>query len=324
MAHEISISNGFEEAAFARQPAWHGLGTVLENAPDSETMIQAAHLDWRVERQPLQTTDGIAIPDHFATVRTDTGEPLGVVGSRYQVVQNRDAFAFLDSLLQDGILRYESAGALDGGRRVWALARMPSIDEIAPGDQSYRYVLFSTSHDGTASLQAIPTSVRVVCANTLAVATAGSVGIRHTGDVAGKLETARLVLSQFDRQFTEFRDFGRHLASRKYSETEAVEYVHTLFPQPAEDASRRSWTIHQNKISRIRQAFRSPAQQMPEIRGTWWSLLNSVTEAQDHTAWRASRGHGSQAAERRFSSVMDGTAAGLKRKAFELAVEMAG
>lgn len=323
MAHAISISNGFEEAAFARQPAWHGLGTVLPDVPDSETMIQAAHLNWTVERQPLQTSGGIEIPDHFATVRTDTSEPLGVVGSRYQIVQNREAFGFLDGLLQDGIMRYESAGALDGGRRVWALARMPSVDEIAPGDKSYRYVLFSTSHDGTASLQAIPTSVRVVCANTLAVATAGSVGIRHTGDVAGKLDQARLILSQFDEKFTLFRDHGRHLASRKYSQTEAVEYVHKLFPEPGEDASQRSWTIHQNKLDRVRQAFRSEANSIPQIKGSWWQLLNAVTEAQDHTTYRGRR-LSTAKAERRFVSAMDGTASELKRKAWKLALEMAG
>ena len=130
------------------------------------------------------------MPDHFATVRTDSGDVLGVVGKRYRIVQNRDAFGFLDSLLQDGIMKYESAGALRGGRQVFLLARMPSVDEIVPGDNSLRYVLFSTSHDGTAAIHAVPTSVRVVCANTLRIATASSVGFRHTDDVKAKLDSA--------------------------------------------------------------------------------------------------------------------------------------
>ena len=153
MAHQISMFDGVGEAAFALRPAWHGLGRTLDYVPDSEAMIEAAHLGWSVGARPLVTCDGRSVPGYFATVREDTGAVLGVVSDRYKVVQNRDAFDFLDSLLQDGVLRYESAGALKGGRVVWALARMPSDDEIAPGDVSRRYILFSTTHDGSGSVQ---------------------------------------------------------------------------------------------------------------------------------------------------------------------------
>jgi phage/plasmid-like protein (TIGR03299 family) len=150
---------------------------------------------------------------------------LGVVSDRYKIVQNTDAFNFLDSLLQDGVIRYESAGALKGGRVVWALARMPSQDEIAPGDVSRRYILFSTTHDGSGSVHALPTSVRVVCANTLRIATASDCGFRHTGDVAKKLEFARQYLSQFDEKFTLFRDKARVLAQRHYSPQQSRDFM---------------------------------------------------------------------------------------------------
>ena len=149
--------DGVGEAAFALRPAWHGLGRVLDDVPSSEEMIEAAHLGWSVGAQEMVTSEGRSVPGYFATVREDTGAVLGVVSDRYKVVQNRDAFNFLDSLLQDGVIRYESAGALKGGRVVWALARMPSNDEIALGDVSRRYILFSTTHDGSGSVHALPT-----------------------------------------------------------------------------------------------------------------------------------------------------------------------
>ena len=139
MAHELSFDeSGKAEAFYAMKPAWHGLGTVLDHAPTSEAALEAAHLDWRVDMRALKTVDGIDVPDNFATVRADNQTVLGVVSAKYKVVQNRTAFAFLDSLVESGDMRYESAGALKDGRIVWLLGRLPSVDEIAPGDNSFR------------------------------------------------------------------------------------------------------------------------------------------------------------------------------------------
>lgn len=318
MAHEISTVNGTAEAFFALKPAWHGLGTVLDHAPTSELAIKAAHLDWMVEQRELETTDGIKVDGHFATVRTDTGSVLGVVSDRYKVVQNHESFAWMDSLLQDGLMKYESAGALRGGRIVWLLARLPSVDVIAEGDNTLRYVLFSTSHDGTACIHAIPTSVRVVCANTLRIATAGNVGIRHTGNVASKLDFARQFISQYDEKFTLFRDSARKLAERKVSPESAKEYIATLFPEVPEVG--RGRTIRENKIAIIRQNYRNDRQNIASIKGSWWSLLNSVTELIDHDGKRLT----SEKAESKMLSVVDGHGADFKVRAFELAMAMAG
>lgn len=320
MAHEISIANGVGECAFAMKPAWHGLGTVLDYVPDSESMIEAAHLGWNVDLKELQTTDGIAVPDNFATVRSDNGEVLGVVGSKYRIVQNRDSFAFLDGLQQDGIVKYESAGALRGGRIVWALARLPSVDQIAEGDDVLRYVLFQASHDGSAALHAIPTSVRVVCANTLRVATAQDVGFRHTGDVKSKLEFARKYLSQFDENFTAFRDVGRKLAQSRWNPAQAKEYIELLFPSV--ELPGRAQTIRDRKFAAVRGTLMNRRQQMPSIKGTWWSLLNAVTETVDHDE---RRNYGTrEAKENRLLSVTDGAGADFKTRALKLAVDMAG
>lgn len=320
MAHEISMANGIGEAAFAMRPAWHGLGTVLDHVPDSETMLQAAHLDWRVDLADMALVmDGRTITDHYATVRQDTGEILGVVGARYRIVQNRQAFAFLDGLLQDGIMRYESAGALRGGRIVWALARMPSVDHIAEGDDVLRYILFQTAHDGSSALHAIPTSVRVVCANTLRVAVASDIGIRHTGDLWSKLNYARQYLSQFDEKFTLFRDRARKLAESRWTPQQARDYIREIFPEV--ETAGRAQTIRNRKVAAVRGAMVNRRNSMPSIKGTWWQLLNAVTETVDH-AERAAHST-PEGKENRMISLTDGTGADFKAKALKVAIEMA-
>jgi phage/plasmid-like protein (TIGR03299 family) len=319
MAHELSFINGKAEAFYALKPAWHGLGTVLDHAPNSAEAIEAAHLDWRIGQRALRTVDGIDVPDLFANVREDTGAVLGVVSGRYQTVQNREAFDFLDGLLADGVIKYESAGALRGGRIVWLLARMPTVDTIADGDHTLRYVLFSTSHDGSASIHAVPTSVRVVCANTLRVAVANDIGIRHTGDVTHKLELAKRYLSQFDERFTLFRDDARKLATRQLQGTEARDYIAQLFPEVTNPG--RSRSIRDKKIEQVRRAYSNGRQTMPAIKGTWWSLYNAVSETIDHNGRYI--GTGRIRAENKMLSTVDGTGADFKAKAFKLALEMA-
>ena len=127
MAHELSTQNGVVEAMYANKPAWHNLGEVFNlggtQAPDSATAIKLSHLDWPVEIQKLYLSAElgnapIEVEGHFATVRMDTKQTLGIVGGRYAVQQNVDCFTFMDSLCQDGIIRYESAFAIRGGRQI--------------------------------------------------------------------------------------------------------------------------------------------------------------------------------------------------------------
>ncbi len=216
------------------------------------------------------------------------------------------------------MLKYESAGALKGGRIVWILGRMPSDDVIAEGDVSRRYVLFSTSHDGSASIHACPTSVRVVCANTLRVATANDKGFRHTGDMRGTLDQARRYLSQFDAKFTLFRDSARLLAERKFTPEQSREYIQSLFPEVIERG--RSLTIRDHKVEAVRRNFRNERNNLPAIRGTWWQLLNSVTESIDHDPRR--KYTTTDAREQRLLSTVDGPGADFKQKAFDLAVKL--
>lgn len=332
MPAELSVKNGQVEAFTGLTPAWwDGKGEyVIDHYPTSEEIFEGEGvLNWKVVTHPLRDgVTGKVIDNYFATVREDTGAHLGVgLTGRYEVVQNREAFDFLDSLHQDGLVRYESGGALKGGRMVWVLARMPSIDTIAEGDCTHRYILWVNHHDGGGSLYAFPTNVRAVCWNTVSVALRNRnasvfAGIRHTGDVKAKLESAREVLLESDRRFTEFAQKAQRLAEVRYSRPDARQYIETLFPTPSND-NRRSKSIRERKVESVRNAMRHDANQLPAIRGTYWQLLNSVTHAVDHDSVIAFRGRGRDRFDNRMISLLTDRGAELKKRAFELAVSMA-
>lgn len=184
-----------------RERPWHGLGTQVEEAPDSKEALIAAGLDWDVVQRPVFTQDGVKVPGYFANVRQQDGSILGVVTSRYKVVQNRDAFAFTDELLGEGV-RYETAGSLMGGRKTWILAKLPTR-YIIQGEQILPYLVFSNTHDGSGAIKIAMTPIRVVCNNTLNLAlnTADRCwSIHHTGDIAAKLEDTPFTMCRLPLQ----------------------------------------------------------------------------------------------------------------------------
>ena len=134
-----------------RQTPWHGLGISVEEALNSEDALNTAGLNWRVNQTPIFTPDGQMIENYKANVRGSDNEILGVVTDRYQIVQNEEAFAFTDALLGEGV-RYETAGSLASGRRVWLLAKLPERYIIA-GERVEPYLVFSNSHDGSAAIR---------------------------------------------------------------------------------------------------------------------------------------------------------------------------
>lgn len=331
MAHEISqvTINGqiVTEAMFTNKPAWHGLGTIFDEngtqAPDSPTAIQESHLGWTVGKEPLRLAqDGTAVDGFFALVRQDTRATLNVVGNEYVPLQNCEAFAFLDSLLQDGIMRYESAFALQGGKKVCLLARMPSIDYVTAEDAIKRYILFCTSHGGGA-ITATPTAVRVVCANTLRIAlqcSTQTLSIRHSGNLQAKLNSARNYLSQCDKAFTKYREDAQVLL-KGYTPSQATAYIDALYPAPTTDSA-RALTTHTNKLDELKRFFASQANTLATVKGTWWSLFNAVTESVDHGKPARQASDMRARAENRFLSVTAGDGADFKASAFDMALAM--
>lgn len=186
-----------------RQVPWHQLGLIVEDAPSSEEAIRLAGLDWSVNQQPIFLADGTQIKDNYANVRSSDGKSLGIVGSKYKIVQNTEAFAFTDELLGEGV-KYETAGSLKEGKVIWLLAKMPETFEVL-GDKVEPYLVFTNTHDGSGAVRVCMTPVRVVCNNTLNMALRGAKRVwsaRHTGSITSKLDDARETL-QFAKQYIE-------------------------------------------------------------------------------------------------------------------------
>lgn len=266
-----------------RERPWHGLGTMVEEAPDSREALIAAGLDWDVVQRPVFTQDGVKVPGYFANVRQQDGSILGVVTSRYKVVQNRDAFGFTDALLGDGV-RYETAGSLMGGRKTWILAKLPT-KYIIQGEQILPYLVFSNTHDGSGAIKIAMTPIRVVCNNTLNLAldTADrSWSIHHTGDIAAKLEDARETLFMAEDYMNELGKGFEDLSRKRLTDAVVDEYIKELLPI-ADDASETT----EKNILRLRKDVATRYFDAPDLQGlrkNGYRFINAVSDFATHAA----------------------------------------
>jgi phage/plasmid-like protein (TIGR03299 family) len=225
------MSANIEAMFYTREKPWHGLGTMVAEAPTSAAALTLAGLDWRVIQKDLLTEDGIAIPGFKANLRDSDQQVLGIVTDRYTVVQNEEAFSFTDALLGEGV-RYETAGSLQNGRRTWILAKLPQR-YIISGDEITPYLVFMNSHDGTGAIKAAMTPIRVVCQNTLnlALSTAKrSWSTNHVGDIKGKMDDARNTLLYADQYMAELGKAIDAMNQQKLSDRQVYEYIDALFP----------------------------------------------------------------------------------------------
>jgi len=180
MGHNLNFNNGRYSFFSVKEKAWHGLGQIVEDYPTSAEAIRNAGLDYSVEKSPLftkgsgivQIADGIVIqdteievPNYFANIRTDNNTVLGVVGKDYHIVQNKDAFTFFDSIVGGGSgILYQTAGALGQGERIFITAKLPNYIRIGNSDDVIeKYIFLTTSHDGSGSITAAFTPIRIVC-----------------------------------------------------------------------------------------------------------------------------------------------------------------
>ena len=213
-----------ETMFYTREKPWHGLGVKVADALSSAEALAASGLDWNVVQQEICTTDGLFVPGFKANVRDRDKKVLGIVSDRYKVVQNSEAFAFTDKLLGEGV-RYETAGSLNEGRRVWVLARMPR-EYIMLGDRISPYMVFSNTHDGSGAIRVAMTPVRVVCNNTLnlALATAArSWSAIHTAGVRDKIGEAENTLFMAEKYMDTLGRELEILNKIKMPDTKAME-----------------------------------------------------------------------------------------------------
>lgn len=275
------MSANVENMFYVRETPWHGLGTRVMAAPGSKDALNAAELDWNVVQEPIYTTENEPIKGYKANVRDSDRKVLGVVTDRYKVVQNREAFAFTDELLGQGV-RYETAGSLQEGKKVWLLAHMPH-EYIITGERISPYLLFSNTHDGSGAVRVAVTPIRVVCNNTLnlALRTAErSWSMIHTGDIRNKVKEASDTLFKAERYMDELGKEFEHLRMKKLSDREVRDYIEVLLP--IEEGA----TLQQIKnMRRLQEDMKSRYFDAPDLQDTGknaYRFINAVSDFATH------------------------------------------
>jgi len=295
---------------------WSTLGFELANLKTAREAIDAAGLNYTVVKKPLKEVVELYHPTdvsrRWATVRTDTGAILGIVGENYEPVQNTDAFAFFDNLVGADEAIYDTAGALGHGEHIWVLAKLPGFITVRGKDIVNKYLLLSNSHDGSSPVRVKLTPVRVVCNNTLSAALqgAGEVRIPQTSSAPKDLEQARSLLGLSNVLYGQLEAIFSRMALKKISDKQLVDYVKALVPDNEEDTDKAK----ARKIQKACLDLYESGQGAELSRGTLWGAFNCVTEYTDHRMEENPR--------TRLASIWFGRGARLKLKAFQLAERM--
>ena len=283
-----------------RERAWHGLGTVCEEAKTSKEALEIAGLNWTVIQKPV-FVDNNVVPGYVANVRDSDNSVLGIVTPKYKIVQNNQAFEFTDSLLGTDGITYESAGSLKNGKTVFLLAHMPKTKIL--GDDIDNYLCFCNSHDGTGAVKVCSTNVRVVCNNTLNIAlntAKRSWTTRHMGNIEDKLEEAYRTLDLAFKYQEELGKFAEQAVEYKIDMDKTMKMLNQLFPIKTEDSDRK-----QNNMKRNQEAFEQCiyAVDLSPFVGTGWGLINAAADFADHvTPGRLTNTY----RERNFEKVING------------------
>ena len=276
------MSANVETMFSVREAPWHGLGRIVMEAPASREALELAGLDWTVEARNIYSTLGEVIPGYKANVRTSDDSVLGVVSDRYQIVQNEEAFRFTDDLLQEGVT-YETAGSLQGGKKVWMLARLPEKYIIA-GDEVTPFLVVFNSHDGSSGVKVAMTPVRVVCQNTLNLALGTAKRIwttKHTENVLLRVQDARETLFSANAYMSELGKSIHQLTQIKLSDRKVQEYINEFFPvtEDLPDGQRK------NNL-RLQQDLKARYYNAPDLEWVGknaWRFVNAVSDFATHS-----------------------------------------
>ena len=334
MAHEINYNEKKGTHSFAShgEKAWHGLGQVVEKAMTSEEAIKLANLGYEVEKTEIYA--GIAksevddngemhggiiyspYKERFATYRTDNDEVLGLVGSRYQIIQNKEAFSFFDAIIDKGEAIFETAGALGKGERIFVSAKLPN-DFTVKGEECNKYILLTNSHDGSSSIIAGLTTIRVVCNNTLQASLRSlenKVSIQHTSSAKDNLAEAYRVMNIASKYMTEIEDVFNNMAKTPINDTELKKYIQDVMKADyiikhqddlllqEEEKKEEFSTRFKNQVDSIYEfALSHPTQTTEAARGTLWGAYNSISGYYNHVA-------NFKDSEQKFASQMFGNA----------------
>jgi len=300
MAHNINFNEQTGKHSFfsVKEKAWHGLGQIVQDYPTSAEAIKFAGLDYEVVKEDIYTTsynsDGQPmdftkrIKTHFATMRRDTGEVLGIVGKDYEIIQNKDAFTFFDSIVGGDGIQYETAGALGKGERIFITAKLPGYIKVGREDLIEKYLFLTTSHDGFGSITAAFTPIRIVCQNTLNAVMrnhTNSIKIRHTANAKERLEQAHKVMGISYKLSEQLEEVFNKWTKVKITDPE----LHRLIQLAMVPNKEVLDNINKGQLDELSTCFNnmcdsvfeyamsSPSQQKESTKGTLFGAYNAVT-----------------------------------------------
>lgn len=347
MAHELTLrADGRAEMAFVGETPWHKLGQNVTKGAPLSVWLKEAGMDWEARRAvpmftPILGNNQANAPrpaeDYGVIYRSDTGAPLSIMGSGYQIVQPKQVLEFMREEIEGGGWYIHTAGTLRGGRKLWAMAtREGGIQAINPKakagnrDEVVNNILIATSLDGSMRTTVQRTSIRVVCANTLAMALAGSTGDDRVEISHRSVFNPRAIkraLGVADESFDIFIRQARELAETSIDVTQAKELLSQVF-KPAETKEKidLSWMGNladlgkpqepepksSRSLERILALFQGEGMgaHMKTSEGTRWGLLNAVTQYVDHEMGRTD--------DTRIDGAWFGRGSSFKTQAFNL------
>jgi phage/plasmid-like protein (TIGR03299 family) len=322
MAHLI------ESMAYVGQAPWHHLGHHLPPKQSIEQWAQKAGMDWEITESPVRyATDPVDVANSLRSFdeqkvlfRSDTKRPLSVVSGRYQVVQPRAVLEFYRDLTEVSGYELETAGVLKEGRKFWALAKIGKEAKLGGGDVIKGYLLLATSCDGTLATTATPTTIRVVCNNTLTMAldrATGAVKVPHSTafDPDAVKKRLGLAVSHWD----EFMYRMKALSKRKVKDEEAARFFLKVLcgTEAAPDPTQR--LANDRALKRVQELYAGHGHgaELQSAKQTAWGLLNAVTEYVDHERRARSQ-------DFRLDSAWFGQGAAVKERALGQALQLAG
>lgn len=292
----------------ARQISFHGLPSsrVVKDAPNAEEAIRMADLDWSVSLQPVHQlyTDSAGfqdyrpVADRYFTQRDDTQDVLGVVGRNYRPFQNAEAFAFADALLGLGV-EFDVAGHYANSTKVFLSAKLPDGIKVADNDLLDLYLLFKTSHDGSAAITAQIVPIRLSCTNQMSLAARTAVtrwSARHTANAGEKIDEAARTLRLVDIYKAEFEAIASQLLATE-----------------VDLAGFEALTQQVTASPRLQKGMLENWNNSPTVdRCTGWGATNAIGEFAEHL-----RG-GKGSPDSRFDSNLDGQTANLRNRTVRL------
>ena len=320
MAHQI------ENMAYIGTTPWHGLGSRLTEKQPLEVWQREAGMDWKIQESQVHfKADAIghmgsihSFPEQKVLFRSDTKAPLSVVSQRYQVVQPREVLEFYRDLTERSGYELETAGVLKGGRKLWALARTGQSTALKGNDVVNGYLLLATSCDGTLATTATPTTIRVVCNNTLTIAINGSsqaIKVPHSTrfDPRTVKQQLGITVSQWD----DFMYRMRLLAARPIKDHEAKAYLRSVLCEVQNDKPEPTGLSNERALNKVMSMYEGHGRgaELESAKGTAWGLLNSVTEYVDHE--RRARSN-----EYRMDAAWFGQGAVIKQRALDTALRL--